>query len=104
MTTYTSFSPQPQEDDQVQFSHDKHFALHGKILLLSFLTIFFVLFAFVLLFPCMRKRFTNSHDGSGTDDDFVEDRHNTPSHDMFRRRIKEDVTPGHRNHQATMEN
>ncbi|RDX61987.1 hypothetical protein CR513_59731, partial [Mucuna pruriens] len=94
---YTSFSPQ---QDEVQFSDDPHFALHGKILLLVFLSLFFLLFVFILVIPWLKKRAGRSHH-SEADEDSVEGQNNTaPSHNWFRRRRKEDVTLFH----ATVEN
>ncbi|TKY47183.1 hypothetical protein E2542_SST29240 [Spatholobus suberectus] len=101
MTPYT-YSFGPQQEDGVQFSDDKHFALHGKILLLVFLTVFFLLFVFVLMVPWLKKRAGRSHD-SETDEDSTEGQNNTPSHNWFRRRRKEDVTPCQQHH-ATVEN
>ncbi|KAK7333199.1 hypothetical protein VNO80_29964 [Phaseolus coccineus] len=93
MTSYPNTSFSPQQEDEVQFSDDKHFALHGKILLLVFISVFFLLFIFVLMLPWLRKR-RGSHD-SGTDEDSnIEAQNNpsTPSHNWFRRRRKEDIT------------
>lgn len=95
MTTYpyTSFSPQQQQQevDEVQFSDDKHFSLHGKILLFVFLSAFFLLFVFVLMIPWLKRRARGSHD-SGTDEDSIGVQNNsTPSYNWFRGRRKEDA-------------
>ncbi|KAH1225823.1 hypothetical protein GmHk_11G032645 [Glycine max] len=93
MTTYpyTSFSPQQQQQevDEVQFSDDKHFSLHGKILLFVFLSAFFLLFVFVLMIPWLKNHARGSHD-SGTEEDSIEFQNNTASQNWFRRRRKED--------------
>ncbi|XP_027933502.1 uncharacterized protein LOC114189007 [Vigna unguiculata] len=94
MSSYPNTSLSPQQEDEIQFSDDKNFALHGKILLLVFLSVFFLLFIFVLMIPWLRKR-RGSHDSGTEEDSNIESQNNnpsTPSHNCFRRRRKEDVT------------
>ncbi|KAG2394930.1 uncharacterized protein HKW66_Vig0076950 [Vigna angularis] len=83
----------PQQEDEVQFSRDKNFALHGKILLLVFLSAFLLLFIFVLMMPWLRKR-RASRDSGTEEDSNIESQNNpsTPSHNCFRRTRKEDDT------------
>ncbi|CAJ1960431.1 unnamed protein product [Sphenostylis stenocarpa] len=93
MTPYPNTSYSSQQEDEVQLSDDKHFALHGKILLLLFLSAFSLIFVFVLIIPWLKK-LRGSHD-SGTDEDSnTESQNNTStlSHNWFRRRRKEEVT------------
>ncbi|WVY93341.1 hypothetical protein V8G54_032429 [Vigna mungo] len=93
MTSYPNTSFSPQQEDEVQFSRDKNFALHGKILLLVFLSAFVILFIFVLMMPWLRKR-RGSRDSGTEEDSNIEGQNNpsTPSHNCFRRTRKEDVT------------
>ncbi|KAK7301706.1 hypothetical protein RJT34_12578 [Clitoria ternatea] len=68
-TPYTSFSPQQQQDG-IQISDDKHFALHGEILLFVFVTLFFLIFVFFLMMPCLKNHTRGSRE-SETDEDSI---------------------------------
>lgn len=45
----------PQQDDHLRFSRDRNFALHGEIMMLSFLLLFAVFLSFILFFLCIKR-------------------------------------------------
>lgn len=55
MTPYTSYSPQQQQDDDnIQFSDDKNFALDGKIMLLVLIVVFALLMVLIFMVPYLK--------------------------------------------------
>ncbi|KAJ1376445.1 putative transmembrane protein [Sesbania bispinosa] len=82
-TPYTSYSPQ-QLEDGVQFSDDKHYALHGKIMLLVIVITFSLFLMFILMIPCLKNRVRRSHESETDGSDSIAGRK--------RRSSKEDIT------------
>ncbi|XP_054793600.1 uncharacterized protein LOC129299175 [Prosopis cineraria] len=61
----SSLSPQHQQQgDEIQFSHDKHFALHGLITLLTVVSVFFLFILFILTIPCLKRAASSAATGS----------------------------------------
>lgn len=92
MTPYTD-SYSPQQLEEAQFSHDKNFAKHGKIMLLVLVMIFSLFFVFILMIPCLKKRRARGSHERETGGDFTiaGQIRSTPSH-LFLGRRKEDTT------------
>lgn len=98
MTPYTS-SSSPQQVDEVQFSDDKNFALHGKIMLVVLVIVFSLFILFILMVPCLKMRArrlsheSETSDGGGADS--IAGLHKVPSpcSRFLSRRRKEDLTP-----------
>ncbi|KAF9675694.1 hypothetical protein SADUNF_Sadunf09G0059100 [Salix dunnii] len=60
VTTYT-----PQQQGEPLYVHDKHFGLHGEVLMIVVVGIFFIFLVSLLLFPCLKRRRTpDSEDDS----------------------------------------
>uniref|UniRef100_A0A6N2L3F1 Uncharacterized protein n=1 Tax=Salix viminalis TaxID=40686 RepID=A0A6N2L3F1_SALVM len=53
VTTYT-----PQHQGKPLYVHDKHFGLHGEVLMFVAVGIFFIFLVSLLLFPCLKRRRT----------------------------------------------
>ncbi|KAI9109083.1 hypothetical protein K1719_019706 [Acacia pycnantha] len=80
-----SSSPSPQQQgDEVQFSDDKHFALHGLITLLIAVVVFFLFIVFIIfIIPCLKRPASSSsaenseegrHEGNEADSNIAERR------------------------------
>ena len=72
------YGPQQQQLDEVPFSEDKHFALHGEIVLLVLVTVFFLFIVFILMIPRLKKRATRSHESETEGDSNIIAGHNNP--------------------------
>ncbi|KAF9665823.1 hypothetical protein SADUNF_Sadunf16G0164000 [Salix dunnii] len=76
-TTWVSPKPQfspamaptyaPQQQREPLYSHDKHFALHGEILMLVLVGIFSIFLLSLLLIPCLKQN-RNPDDQPGDDE------------------------------------
>lgn len=65
MLSPSPLSPQQQEDE-LQFSHDNHFALHGLITLLVVLFVFFLFIVFIFIIPFLKRRSSSSSSSAAT--------------------------------------
>ncbi|OMO85004.1 hypothetical protein CCACVL1_10495 [Corchorus capsularis] len=51
-----------QDDDHILFSRDRHFALHGEIMMLIFLLLFAAFLCFLLFFLYIKRSRRNADD------------------------------------------
>ncbi|CAK8565969.1 unnamed protein product [Lathyrus sativus] len=73
----SSYSPQQLEDDIVQFSFDKNYALHGKIILLVVVIGFSLFMVFIFMIPCVKKHATRCQEPETGHGDSMEESNNT---------------------------
>ncbi|KAF5744488.1 hypothetical protein HS088_TW07G00060 [Tripterygium wilfordii] len=50
------FSPKQEYEEDLPISHDKHYKLHGEIMMLIVIVMFSVFLVFLVMVPCVRRR------------------------------------------------
>ncbi|CAL5202561.1 unnamed protein product [Lathyrus oleraceus] len=74
----SSYSPQQLEDDNVQFSDDKNYALNGKIMLMVFVIVFSLFMVLIFMIPCVKKHARRCHEPETGHGDSMEESNNIP--------------------------
>ncbi|KAF8102502.1 hypothetical protein N665_0198s0202 [Sinapis alba] len=57
----------PEDGEPVHFTRDKHYAMHGEILMMVLVVSFAVFLLFLVLLPCLKRRYTHHSDLSEED-------------------------------------
>lgn len=57
----------PEDGERVPFTRDKHYAMHGEILMMGLVVSFAVFLLFLVLLPCLKRRYTHHSDVSEED-------------------------------------
>ncbi|CAN7067283.1 unnamed protein product, partial [Brassica rapa subsp. trilocularis] len=57
----------PEDGERVPFTRDKHYAMHGEILMMVLVVSFAVFLLFLVLLPCLKRRYTHHSDLSEED-------------------------------------
>lgn len=96
----SSLSPAmpPGYPNELLFLHDKHFELHGEIMMFVLVAVFSLFILFIVLLPCLKSASSqeSEHSGSVT-------RQKCPLPWPRKRRSMEDVTPEGRMEDVTPE-
>lgn len=48
-------TPQAQQQEELQFLHDRRYAFHGEIMMFALIAVFSVFICCVAVFPCVRR-------------------------------------------------
>lgn len=70
----------PEQKHHLQFSDDKYFAFHGKIMLLVTVFFFFLYIVFILMIPFLKN---SNSEAEGYGDNFIGDLEIDPSSDAY---------------------
>ncbi|EOA14890.1 hypothetical protein CARUB_v10028219mg [Capsella rubella] len=52
----------PEDAEGLPFTRDKHYAMHGEILTLLLVTSFALFLLFLVLLPCLKRRYSHQSD------------------------------------------
>lgn len=64
MVTSTVEALSPEDGERVHFTKDKHYAMHGEILMMVLVVSFAAFLLFLVLLPCLKRRYTHHSDVS----------------------------------------
>ncbi|ESQ42521.1 hypothetical protein EUTSA_v10015911mg [Eutrema salsugineum] len=67
MVTSTDDALSPEDGEQLPFTRDRHYAMHGEILMVVLVISFAVFLLFLVLLPCLKRRYTHHSDLSEED-------------------------------------
>ncbi|CAH8360506.1 unnamed protein product [Eruca vesicaria subsp. sativa] len=57
----------PEDGERVHFTRDRHYAMHGEILMMVLVVSFAIFLVFLVLLPCLKRRYTHHSDLSEED-------------------------------------
>ncbi|XP_018452568.1 uncharacterized protein LOC108823784 [Raphanus sativus] len=67
MVTSTVEALSPEDGERVLFTRDKHYAMHGEILMMVLVVSFAAFLLFLALLPCLKRRYAYNSDLSEED-------------------------------------
>lgn len=89
-TPSISLSIAPQQDDQLPFLHDKHYALDGEIMMFVLVVFFSIFILFLVMLPCLRR--IRNHDSGCSDTSVAAQQSSLLPWLIRKRRIDEEVS------------
>lgn len=62
MVTSTVEASSPEDGERLTFTRDRHYAMHGEILTVVLVISFAVFLLFLVLLPCLKRRYSHQSD------------------------------------------